>query len=74
MLEAPLGDGCVVARPGDRRLVLLDPAGAALWDLHASGVRVEALAGLVAERYGLAEATVQAQVGSLVDGWRRFAP
>jgi hypothetical protein len=71
LLQAALGDGRVVARPGDRRLVLLDPPAAALWELHASGLPVEALAGLVAERFGLAEETADAQVGSLVDGWLR---
>lgn len=71
MLSTPLGHSRLLARPGDRRLCLLDPPAAVLWDLFAQGIAAPTLAALLVERFGLAADRAVAQVGALIAGWRR---
>jgi hypothetical protein len=70
VLTASLGGSRLLARPGERRLHLLDPPAAALWDLYASGLDTADLAGLLGERFGLATDLVRIQVAGLIDEWR----
>ncbi len=71
LLQMPLGAGRLLARPGDRRLWLLDAPAAALWDLHASGLDASALAELLTARFGLAPAIAQRQIEDTLDQWRQ---
>jgi hypothetical protein len=70
MLEVALGASRILARPGDRRLCVLDPAAGALWDLHAAGLEPETIAGWLTRRFGVAEPAARAQVESQFAGWR----
>lgn len=70
MLEVALGASRILARPGDRRLCVLNPAAGALWDLHAAGLEPERIAGWLTRRFGLAESAARAQVESQFAGWR----
>jgi len=70
MLEASLGTTRLLARPGDRRLWLLDAATAALWDLQTAGWTGAPLAGLLAERFGLAPEDARRYLDELQADWR----
>ena len=70
MIEATLGDHRLLARPGERRLWLLDEATAVLWDLHTAGWGSEALAALLVERFDLAWDTAHAHVARQQALWR----
>jgi len=69
MLEAALGTTRLLARPGDRRLWLLDAGTAALWDLQAAGWTGAPLAGLLAERFGLAPEDAHRYLDELQAQW-----
>ena len=69
MLEASLGTTRLLARPGDRRLWLLDAGTAALWDLQAAGWTAAPLAGLLAERFGLAPEDAHRYLDELQAQW-----
>ena len=71
MLATSLGACRLLARPGDRRLWLLDPPGAALWDLHRAGHDAHQLATLLVEAFGLPVAQARAQVTQILTAWRR---
>ena len=71
MHRTDLGTTRLLARPGERRLWLLDAASAALWDLHAAGWDTASLAGLLAERFGLESDAARAQVLDHEAQWRR---
>lgn len=71
LLCADLGASRLLAHQGGRRLYLLDPPAALLWDLHASGQQPAALANLVAAHFGLALETAHTQVLGLIAGWRQ---
>ena len=62
MLEVALGSSRILARPGERRLWVLNPAAGALWDLHAAGLEPETIAGWLTRRFGVAEPAARAQV------------
>ena len=70
LLSTPLGTGRLYARPGDSRLWLLDAPATVLWDLHARGLNAKQLAELVAERFGLAAATIRGSIDSQLQQWR----
>lgn len=71
ILSSALGHSRLLARPGDRRLCLLDASASALWDLHAAGVAPARLAGLLVERFALSPELARDQVAALVADWRR---
>ncbi|SDW06576.1 PqqD family peptide modification chaperone [Thiocapsa roseopersicina] len=71
ILSTALGHSRLLARPGDRRLCLLDASASALWDLHAAGVAPTRLAGLLVERFALSPELARDQVAALVADWRR---
>jgi hypothetical protein len=71
MLTVCFGTARLLARPGERRLWLLDAGSAALWELHAAGWGTEALAGLLAERFSLAPATALAQLVAHQTHWQQ---
>jgi hypothetical protein len=70
MLHTPLGHARLLARPGARRLWLLDAATAALWDLRVAGWADAPLAGLLAERFDLAPADARRYLDNLQADWR----
>ncbi|MFB1490469.1 MULTISPECIES: PqqD family protein [unclassified Thiocapsa] len=70
MISTALDNSRLIARPGDRRLCVLDAAASALWDLHTAGVAPERLAGLLVERFALPPAPARDQVMALVADWR----
>jgi hypothetical protein len=70
MHQTTLGATRLLARPGDRRLWLLDTNAAALWDLQAAGWGPKPLAGLLAERFALAPDAADAYVDGLQAHWR----
>ncbi len=71
LLSTALGTSRLLARPGDRRLWLLDAPAAALWDLYASGLDAATLAGLLTERFGLDSMLALTQVEQLLGHWRQ---
>ena len=70
MHQATVGTTRLLARPGDRRLWLLDANAAALWDLHQAGWAPAPLAGLLAERFELAPNAARAYVDGLQAHWQ----
>ncbi|WP_157817731.1 hypothetical protein [Candidatus Thiodictyon syntrophicum] len=70
MLHTTLGTSRLLARPGDRRLWLLDAATAALWDLHAAGWAPAPLAALLVERFGLNTGEARDYLDNLRGHWR----
>ncbi|WP_158308387.1 PqqD family protein [Thiocapsa marina] len=70
IISTALGHGRLLARPGDRRLCLLDASASALWDLHAVGLSPERLAGLLVERFALPSELAHDQVMTLVADWQ----
>lgn len=62
-----------MARPGDPRLFVLNPLAAWLWEAREAGYDADAMAGLLAERFALAADEAKAQVGALLEHWRREA-
>jgi len=71
MLSTPLGPSRLLARPGDRRLCLLDAGASALWDLYRAGFTPAALADLLTTRFALPPLDAHAQVSALIADWRR---
>lgn len=71
LLATPFGAHRLLARPGDRRLWLLDPPAAALWDLYAAGYDARQLAALLGESHGLDATMAAAQVTQLLRDWQR---
>lgn len=71
LLATPLGTGRLLARPGERRLWLLDAPAAVLWDLHAQGLEATALAELLASHFGVDPAIARAQVADLLATWHQ---
>lgn len=71
MYQTTLGAARLLTRPGDRRLWLLDTNTAALWDLLASGWSQIALAGLLAERFGLALEAARVHIALQEAQWRQ---
>ena len=71
LLATPLGAHRLLARPGDRRLWLLDPPAAALWDLYAAGYDARQLAALLGDSHGLDATTAAAQVTQLLRDWQQ---
>ncbi|MCC7280432.1 MAG: hypothetical protein IT487_19240 [Chromatiaceae bacterium] len=71
MLATPLGHSRLLARPGDRRLCLLDASASALWELQASGLGPEALVDLLVARFRLPAEQARDQVMTLCADWRR---
>jgi len=70
LLQTPLGQSRLLARPGDRRLSLLDAPAAALWDLHAGGLAAESLAELIGAHFALSLATAREEVRQLLASWQ----
>jgi hypothetical protein len=71
LLSTHLGNSRLLARPGDRRICVLDFGSSVLWDLHASGLSLESLAELLEERFGLRHELARHQVATLAANWRR---
>ena len=71
MLQTPFEGGIVLARPGDFRLFLLNPAAAALWQLHTAGLEPAGMVVWLNQRFGLAEYAAQAQVYGLMEHWHQ---
>lgn len=71
MLNTTIGSSCLLARPGDRRIWLLDRASVALWDLRTAGWSSDPLAKLLAEHFGLALDAARAYVTQLEVQWRQ---
>lgn len=71
VLRAAIGSSQLLAWPGDRRLHLLDPVGAVLWDLQRAGWSQEALTAVLAERFGLEPAHAGEHVLTQQRLWRR---
>ena len=70
IIATALEQSRLLARPGDRRLCLLDASASALWDLHAAGVAPERMIGLLVERFSLSPELARDQVTALVADWR----
>ena len=70
IISTALEHSRLLARPGDRRLRLLDASASALWDLHAVGLSPEQLAGLLVERFALPPELACDQVTAMVADWR----
>lgn len=70
MLEAPLAGGRVIACPGSGRLWVLNASASAIWDLRAGGLAADAMARLLAERFGLAVAALRTDIDDLLRDWR----
>ncbi len=70
MLHTTLGSTRLLARPGDRRLWLLDSFTAALWDLHAAGWAPGPLAELLAQRFGLNPGAAGDYLDTLRAAWQ----
>jgi len=68
-LQAHLGDSRLLARPGDRRLHLLDAQAGLLWDLHTAGFSQAEVIPLLSERFGLSLGTAREQVERSWAGW-----
>lgn len=68
-MHALLGNSRLLARPGERRLWLLDATSAALWELHQAGWAPAPLAVLLTERFGLDAAMARAQVVAQRTRW-----
>ncbi len=71
MLTTHLGNRRLLARSGDRRLWLLDPPAAVLWDLHRSGFDADQIVGLLRKGFGLADGIARAQIMRLLADWRQ---
>ena len=71
LFEATVGAGRLLGRAGDCRLWLLDQPASVLWDMHALGLNPAAVAGLLAERFGLDLPTAHTEVSDLVEQWRQ---
>jgi len=70
MLETRLGTARLLARPGERRLWVLDAGAAALWDLHTAGWAGESLVGLLAEHFELAPAVTRHYLDGSYAEWQ----
>ncbi|MEK8095463.1 PqqD family peptide modification chaperone [Methylocystis sp. IM3] len=70
MLRADLGSARVLARPGDRRLWVLDAVSGALWDAQAAGVAPAAIADALARRFGMEIEAAGRHLDRLRDSWR----
>ncbi len=66
LLQTDLGASRVLGRPDSRRLWVLNPLAAALWDLHASGLDAAALADLLAAQFSLEALHAGRQVTQLL--------
>lgn len=53
LLEATVGTARVLTRSGGRRLWLLDPNTAVLWDLHRTGADLETVSAALTMRFGM---------------------
>ncbi len=71
MLQTPLGQGQLLARPGDWRLWLLNPEAACLWAWHQADADAEALAGRLSREYALPRSLAHAQVAAMLADWRQ---
>lgn len=71
MLSTTLATSRLLARPGDRRLCLLDAGAGALWDLHVLGLAPDTLADLLTEQFALPPEQARAQVADLFSRWQR---
>ena len=69
-MQTSLGHSRLLARPGERRLHLIDPTGALLLDLYREGWTPETLADLLAERFGLTSASAHAYVEAQMQRWQ----
>lgn len=77
MLQAPLGASRVLARPGGRRLHLLNASAAALWDCWQDrgpdagpGAEADALVRYLIDQHDLPLTLAREQVARLLDAWR----
>ncbi|MGJ0509283.1 MAG: PqqD family peptide modification chaperone [Methylocystis sp.] len=74
VLHAPLGDGLVLARAGERAVHILNATAADVWRLAcdaAPGCGEDWLVRRVQARYGLDESAARREIRALMDGWRR---
>ena len=71
MIQIPLGQSQLLARPGDWRLWLINVEAACLWDWHRAGLDAEALAERLSSQAGLTPASARKQIDTLLRDWRR---
>lgn len=72
-IRAQIGSFRVRALPGSRRLLILDPVSAAIWDLKAARVSGEGIASRLAEALGVDIEAAQVRIRETLATWRRAA-
>jgi hypothetical protein len=72
-IRAQIGSFRVRALPNSRRLLVLDPVSAAIWDLKAARVSGEGIASRLADALGVDIDAAQGRLRDTLAGWRRAA-